>query len=201
VLWWPGLRRLALGFKIRAGRTRALLHYDLHKVFGFFSLPVLFLVSASGIFFVFPTIKSAVTGALGANHSAHEAGGYESSNAAMPPVGSYSALAHLAEDAVTPGAVVSWLPGWETARDGVVTVYLTYPGNPDPYAGGILVAIKPATGRVVHTHDSRLANAGEWLETNIFSLHIGTWAGLPGRIAYLILGLSPALLAVTGWLL
>jgi outer membrane receptor for ferric coprogen and ferric-rhodotorulic acid len=65
--------------------------------------------------------------------------------------------------------------------------------------GGIVVELRPATGEIVHVHDSRTAGVGEWIETNTFGLHIGTWAGLPGRLAYLLLGLSPALLAVTGW--
>jgi uncharacterized iron-regulated membrane protein len=200
LLWWPDVKNWALGFKLRLRRTTRLRDYDLYKVFGFFSLPVLFLASATGIFFVFPAIKEATVHALGAPH-APAASALPSPPAADPaPLTTYAALARAAEAAVAPGAAVSWYPGLEHLAPGeIATVYLSYPGNPDLYAGGILVELRPSTGEIVHVHDSRFAGPGEWIETNTFGLHIGTWAGLPGRLAYLLLGLSPALLAWTGW--
>lgn len=195
VLWWPGIRNWLLGFTIRWGRSPHLRHFDLHKVAGILATPALLLASLTGIWFVFPQIKEALLG----RPAEHAPPPTSASPAPTNALTDYTAVYTRATQAAAPGAQVSWLPGLASASEGVLTVYLTYDGNPDPYAGGILTELRAADGHLVHLHDSRVDPLPEWLSTNTFGLHIGTWGGLPGRLMYLLAGLAPLLLAYTGW--
>lgn len=55
-LWWPGLRRLSHGFKIRSVRKRFLAIYDWHRVSGVIAAPLLLIMTLTGLLWGFPTI-------------------------------------------------------------------------------------------------------------------------------------------------
>lgn len=67
VLWWPKQKRFlkqAVTIKWRAKSWKRL-NWDLHSVLGFYALAVLFIISLTGIFWVFDTAKSLVSVATG----------------------------------------------------------------------------------------------------------------------------------------
>ncbi|WP_316779391.1 PepSY-associated TM helix domain-containing protein [Pedobacter antarcticus] len=66
---------------------------------------------------------------------------------------------------------------------------------------GNSVSIDPSTGTVKSVE--RLADKGLWekIEATFFALHVGSFGGLPVKILYVIVGLLPGLLSVTGALL
>lgn len=69
------------------------------------------------------------------------------------------------------------------------------------FGGGNLVSIDAQTGNVKKV--SRLSLQGTWdkLEATFFPLHVGNYGGLPVKILYVLIGLAPSLLSITGFLL
>lgn len=49
-LWWPGLRKLWQGFRIRFRRGAYLLNFDLHQALGILAVPLLLFGSVTGVF-------------------------------------------------------------------------------------------------------------------------------------------------------
>jgi uncharacterized iron-regulated membrane protein len=59
----------------------------------------------------------------------------------------------------------------------------------------------PATGRILHINDTRRAAPQERLMHLRFPLHIGNWGGNGSRVLTLLLGWTPLLLGVSGFLM
>ena len=59
-LWWPTLRRIAFGFRVRWSRPWFVVNYDVHRVVGIVSLPVIVLVAATGTALVFYDLSARV---------------------------------------------------------------------------------------------------------------------------------------------
>jgi uncharacterized iron-regulated membrane protein len=63
------------------------------------------------------------------------------------------------------------------------------------------VSIDQYTGQVLTVRRLSDLSAGERAEATFFSLHVGNYGGLPIKILYVLIGLTPGLLSVTGFLL
>jgi uncharacterized iron-regulated membrane protein len=57
------------------------------------------------------------------------------------------------------------------------------------------------TGAVLATQQSEAKTAGDVVMAWISPLHVGNFGGLPIRIAWLVIGLAPAALFVTGFIM
>jgi uncharacterized iron-regulated membrane protein len=65
--------------------------------------------------------------------------------------------------------------------------------------GRARVVIDPYTGHVQGVEDPRLARgATRLLDTWLLPLHVGSFGGAAMRVAYLLFGLAPLILAATG---
>jgi uncharacterized iron-regulated membrane protein len=60
-LWWPGIRKFWKGFQIRLRRDFYILNFDLHQVLGLLALPLLFVMTATGVLFSFPQVTDKIT--------------------------------------------------------------------------------------------------------------------------------------------
>lgn len=63
------------------------------------------------------------------------------------------------------------------------------------------VSIDPKNGRIVHVH--RFKDMGIWekIESSFMPLHTGSFGTTPVKVGYVLLGLTPGLLSITGTLL
>lgn len=59
-LWWPGIRRIAQGFRIRARRGFYILNFDLHQATGMVALPLLLIMTVTGVILPYPGISQRV---------------------------------------------------------------------------------------------------------------------------------------------
>ncbi|NRF37647.1 PepSY domain-containing protein [Pedobacter foliorum] len=77
----------------------------------------------------------------------------------------------------------------------------TLPDQSAFFYNGNSISIDPGTGKV--TAIERLAEKGIWekVEATFFPLHVGSFGGVPIKIGYVIIGLLPGLLSITGALL
>ncbi|TKB72325.1 MAG: PepSY domain-containing protein [Nitrospira sp.] len=67
--------------------------------------------------------------------------------------------------------------------------------------GASAVAFDPLTGEVVERIDINHQSMWTKFETVAYAFHIGTFAGEPSRLLYVFVGLAPALMAMTGFVL
>ncbi|WP_274654835.1 PepSY-associated TM helix domain-containing protein [Paenibacillus humicola] len=63
-LWWPGIKKMALGFRIVRSRGRLMHNMSLHKTIGIISIPVLLLASLTGLLNAF---EKSIPGWVGFN--------------------------------------------------------------------------------------------------------------------------------------
>ncbi len=196
IVWWPltGKWRQALTFKAGAGKVRC--NYDLHKVSGFYTLPVLIPVLFSGIYMVLPhnvvpvlELFSPVT--------------YRHWFQSAPPVANAPAISmdKAVEMAIQryPSGRPHWIYGAVEPTD---TYTVCQDGVDAP--GSILqrrcTVIDQYNGKVLDLDDPSLptAKAAEVFTHWQWPLHSGQAFGMTGRILVFITGLACPVLFVTG---
>jgi uncharacterized iron-regulated membrane protein len=59
ITWWPGMRRLSHGFRVRFGRGRFARDYDLHNVIGIVAVPFILMWGVTGAAFELPAVENA----------------------------------------------------------------------------------------------------------------------------------------------
>jgi len=193
VLWWPRLGtwaawRKALAFKRHAAIQRRV--YDWHKLTGLASATLLLML--------------AVTGAALTWHAPIERWLNQRSPMFMvPPMPvSGSPRVDLTQAVRTaqarfPQARVRWVET-AAASGGTIRVQLWQSGEPSLRFPKTNVWVDAATGEVRAVRDARQTGAGDVAMAWLHPLHNGEVAGWPGRIAVLLAGFAPPLLAFTG---
>lgn len=195
VIWWPGVRawRRGLIVKWRAGWRRV--NYDLHGAVGFWTLAIVFMWGATGAYFIFPGSiqKPLHLFAVPANsRQSHWKPGdrmasIDAGLAAAKHEFPSDKLAYLYMDVFRPS--------------GQVAVFL----SPDPSVPLTLrediVHLDPGTAQVLWTESSERWSPVERLLMAAYSIHFGDFGGLPLKCVWCALGLSLAVLTVTGYLI
>jgi len=203
VLWWP--RRLrALGAALRMswqhGAPR--FNYDLHRAGGFYTTVFLLLTTLTGTAFVFyPTTQQLISTLTASTPWPPPAPTVEA------PADSSRDLAALDYEAALqtsldrlPGAEASfvYVPQEPTAP---LTVRLRTPPEWHPN-GRSFVYLSPTLEQrpdpVLRVDDAREAPGGAQLLQTFYPLHVGAVGGGLVQWLYVLLGLSPAVLSVTG---
>jgi uncharacterized iron-regulated membrane protein len=196
VIWWPGRRWWRQGFRYETRARWKRQNYDLHKLTGFISSLALILLALTGAYWSFPKayedllsyltaspVKIStprVTPLTGENKASLDLV-LENAIRAIP-----GGTPTLFRPAAKPNEVHSLhhiLPGdWRTQGDNVVYVH-------------------PATGEVLRVTRHEQLPLGARLQRDIYGLHFGTFWGHPSRLAWLVFGITPAILFVTGLLM
>jgi len=203
VLWWP--RRLrALGSALRiAWRHGALrFNYDLHRAGGFYTTVFLLLTTLTGTAFVFyPTTQQLIS-----TLTASEPWPPAPPTVAAPADSSRNVAALDYEAALQtsldrlPGAEASfvYVPQEPTAP---LTVRLRTPPEWHPNGRSFVYlhpSGEPESDPVLRVDDARTAPGGAQVLQTFYPLHVGAVGGLLVQGLYVILGLAPAVLSVTG---
>ncbi|PKK37212.1 hypothetical protein BWI96_07645 [Siphonobacter sp. SORGH_AS_0500] len=69
------------------------------------------------------------------------------------------------------------------------------------WGAGNNVKIDQQTGKITRISRLQDKSVGERIEATFFPLHVGNYGGLPVKVLYVIIGLTPGLLSITGFLL
>lgn len=195
VVWWPGAGHWRFGFSYETRARWKRQNYDLHKVAGFWSCALLLLVAFTGAYYAFPqSYEKSIAWITGSPAKVASpkpppgAGEFASLDLVLA-----NALRQIPEGTATlftyarrPGQVHSLrkmlAEDWRTTGDNVI--YL------DPISAQVL--------RVDYHRDLPLATR---LVRDISGLHFGTFWGHASRATWVVLGLMPGLLFVTGLLM
>ncbi len=209
-LWWPGRRRMRRGLRIRRGAGRYKFQYDLHKAVGFVALPALAIWAITGINFELPKQMEAawyaVTPGSPVPESIYE---FESKPGSGPGVDMREAIGRGSAEAPAGSKLVSinkpemgeknsYYELWFT--HGVDTYeYGYYPGN-----YGVYVDRYSGRARRYFPDPSQDTVTNNFWQNWMGAIHMGTVVGWLPRLGWILFGLTPLLLAVTGittWLI
>ena len=206
VVWWPGIKRLARGLRVRRRQGTYAFNYDLHNVVGLAAIPFLVMWGFTGANFELKQVSDLWYAVLPGKH-------VEEREVLSKPVKGESVTmeqaAAIARRTVPDGRLVSVSVPDRSAKDSTYFAYLAV-GN-DSYdhgvwPGNVGVTIDRYSGEATVTYPSQADPplsaqlADDWF----YPLHAGTFMNGWWRIVWLVLGLTPVVLAVTGavtWLI
>lgn len=198
VLWWP--RRLkqtwkALRVSWQQGAVR--FNYDLHRAGGFYTALFLLVTALTGSAFVFyPTTQQLIATVTASEPwppsppTVTEGRGADTSAAV-----SYQNVMEAATQAL-PDAEPTFLY-FPEASDAPATVRLRTPPEWHPN-GRSFVYTRPSDASVLRVDDARTAPWGAQILQTFYPLHIGAVGGILMKWLYVVLGLAPTVLSVTG---
>ena len=208
MLWWPGVSRMARAFVLRRHKGRYAVNYDLHKLAGMAAIPFLLMWSITGMSFQFKQIDDAWYGVLPGSKPA------EREELKSKPIEGMSVspgqAEQIARKMVPTGRLASVsLPDPET-KDSAYSISFSEGTDPRQYAsrrGDVRVGVDSYSGRATITNGDpsvdRPISQTLW-ESWKFPIHSGTAINGALRTPWLLFGLAPPLLAITGmttWLI
>lgn len=202
IVWWPGLPRWRFGFRFQRGARWQRQNYDWHKLIGFYSSAAIFAIAFTGMYFSFPGLyKSAIEGITGGEIAANPRAS-TAWDAAGPRLEEFVGAALRAQ----PGAQFVSLSFPKKAGDPVsVRTKETH----DWHRIGLnWVFLEPGTGAVIRSARFAEANLASQTALLMYPLHFGRFGGRWNSAAfygvmvlYLIVGLAPLALTITGFLM
>ncbi|MEX0269200.1 PepSY-associated TM helix domain-containing protein [Leptolyngbyaceae cyanobacterium UHCC 1019] len=187
---WTGWRKLINGFKIKWKAHPKRVSFDIHKVAGIVAVIFLTLTAITGVGWNFYEFTQPAIYALTATPTLPNP---ESKPiAGKSPVGLTEVL--VKADTALPDSktTIISLPDEPKAA---FSIYKQIPGG-STYGGAVY--IDQFNGQVLRVDDERRAALGDLILNAFIPLHFGTFWGLPSRILYVFVGLSPLMLFVTG---
>jgi uncharacterized iron-regulated membrane protein len=199
VLWWPGAGRVRSALTIRTRARWPRLNWDLHNVFGFWSVLPLGIEAFTGAYYCFfVPAAAALIFLLGGSvqrwqeMSVPPRSTPTTHTAQFEPLLRESLLRH-------PDCILRGL-SFPVAPTDPFTVQLD-PPHAENLGDYVQVALDRYSGSTLSDIDSRHESAAIRLVLFIRPLHFGTFAGNWSRIAWILVGLTPGLLFFTGFLM
>lgn len=192
IVLWPGWRKLKSGFslKLRAHPKRA--NFDIHKVSGIITAVFLTLIAFTG--FCWNFYEQAKPAVYAATFSSVPVDPVSQAVANQKAIGVTAAL--QTANVALPDATSTFV-SLPTQPDAPFHVGMKLPAEINRW-GDSGVYLDQYTGKVLRVDDSRAASLGDRVFHSFSPLHYGTFGGLPTRIFYVFVGLTPAILMVTG---
>ena len=200
-LWWPGVAGLkrAFGFRHDAGALRLAL--DLHRNIGLFAALPLLALAFTGALLAFPNIPEALVGSSGMSHGDD---GPTVRSSALPdghPVGLDEAV--LLARGPFPHAEVRRV-ATPRGQTGTYRISLRQRSEVNQRHPVTTVWVDQYSGQIREVRNPSRFTAGETALTWLWPLHTGEALGPWGRFLWLLAGLTPGVLYITGlvrWLI
>ncbi|MEW4455523.1 PepSY-associated TM helix domain-containing protein [Bremerella sp. JC817] len=195
VLWWPLLKGgLRAALAIRRGSR---FNYDLHKTVGITTALFLLVITFTGVYMELPFIIKPVLNLVSAETKPPK--DMKSGEASeRQPLTADEAIAIAQKQ--FPGAKFDHLHPPE-GEEGVYEVAFRQEGEIQTSFGRSQVYLDQYSGEVVYMHAPNQFTGTDHFVAWQFPLHNGEALGIVGRWGVFVLGIAPAILYVTGFLL
>jgi uncharacterized iron-regulated membrane protein len=198
VLWWPGLRNWSRGLKLSFRHNWRRINYDAHSAIGFWTLFIVTWWAISGIYFSWYRQVVAAVNIIspiqGMNLPALPALGLSSDTRA-----SLESILTAAQHASPQGHLFSLSDPSLNTCVVYVLMDLRAPGD---FSHRDIVTVDTTNSRVLTVwHYGQNHTLGDWIIWSMHPLHFGTLWGLLFKILWFLVGLSLAILAITGLLM
>lgn len=195
LILWPGWRRLISGFKIKRFAHPKRLNFDIHKVAGIVTVVFLALIAFTGFCWNFSDLTYPAIYAVTLTAKPPEP--TSKFLAGKSPLG-FSEILQTA-DAALPGAVTTYI-SLPIKPEDAFSIYKKFPQEVNEY-GDSAVYLDQYSGEVLQVQNGRELPLGDRVLNSFAPLHYGTFWGLPTRILYVFVGLSPTILFITGYVM
>ncbi|QUQ71668.1 PepSY-associated TM helix domain-containing protein [Kutzneria sp. CA-103260] len=202
ITWWPGFRRFSHGFRVRLHRGRFARDYDLHNVIGLVAVPFVLMWGVTGAAFELPAVENAwlaITGGTSVDANRY--------TFTPDPAAANAADIGLDQAVSTalqrhPGDIryVS-LPNEDSAYYGVSISGSYAPYNARAFFGGdvfVYVDAQDAAQASVVDGGNAEPLANTFYEKVFEPAHFGWLVNGWWRIIWVVLGLTPLALMITG---
>ena len=200
VIWWPGIADWRRGLTVDFRRTWKRVNWELHGAVGIWTGALVAMWAVTGVYFAFPAQFRATVNAISPLTVAARA-----PSSSVPVTGggrapSWRELISLAQ---------ARMPNRHVARvilpsNGRAAFLVTFsPVAPTPVGPAELtdVYLDQYTGAWLPRPTPGAKTFGDTVMAWVSPLHVGNFGGIPIRIAWLVLGLAPPLLFVTGFVM
>ncbi|MBC7882782.1 MAG: PepSY domain-containing protein [Anaerolineae bacterium] len=191
---WPGWNAPSAGFSLRWQSPLPILSYDLHKVTGLFVFIFLLVQGLTGAALVFnQPFKKAAFWLSGISEPAPVVSRVVPGRQPLALDALMATANHVVSGVHLHGVIVSPMP------EGAVQIFYEAEGAAGLH---VEVSLDRYSGKVLRVEDARKPASGvalvlAWLEP----LHFGTFGGSATQALYLVLGLAPGGLFLTGFYL
>ena len=198
VIWWPGVSNWRRGFTVDFRRSWKRVNWDLHSATGIWTVLLIAMWSVTGIYFAFPSqFRAAVNAMSPLSVSVTPQSNATGVTASKP---SWRELIATARARVPDQFVARVIPPYD---DKAAFLVMFSPVKPSP-AGSVeltSVYLDQYTGAPLAAATRAARSTGDVIMDWVAPLHVGNFGGTTIRVAWLILGLSPPLLFVTGFIM
>jgi uncharacterized iron-regulated membrane protein len=189
---WNGWRKLIAGFTVKWNAHPKRVNYDLHNVIGIVSVAFLSAIAFTGFCWTFYDQAEPAIYTLTLTPKPPEFRSTPGKD--QKPLGLDEILQQ--SDGALPNAITTSI-NFPKGAEGVFEIYKKRPDNLEDFENS--VTVDPFTGKVLYVNDAS-AIAAKVL--NSFTpVHYGTFGGILTRSFYVLIGLSPTLLFVTGFVM
>jgi uncharacterized iron-regulated membrane protein len=196
VIWWPGRPNRRRGLTIDLHRQWKRVNWDLHSAVGFWTVALVAMWAITGAYFAFPSaFRSAVNAISPITVSRAPLSAARSGRAALSwhtlvdEARRHAPGQHVARVVVPSSETAAFLVMFSDVQPTPVGAELT-PVYLDQYTAALITPATPAR-----------RSSGDVIMAWVAPLHVGSFGGMTVRIAWLVLGLAPALLFVTGFIM
>jgi uncharacterized iron-regulated membrane protein len=197
-LWWAGIRAWARGLRINFRSNWRRINFDAHSAIGIWTLLIVSWWAFSGVYFAWYRPVSAVVAAVSplsgmVSPTVSEQISHGSQRVPL------SALLEAAHRASPAGHLYSLS---DPALSGTVVYALMDQRDAGDFSHRDIVTLSTQDARVLTIwHYGQNHTAGDWVLWAMHPLHFGTLWGLPIKILWTALGVSLAVLTVSGLLM
>jgi uncharacterized iron-regulated membrane protein len=196
-LWWPGITGLRSALKIRHQAGMIRFAFDLHRLIGLLSAPVLLLLAFTGFLLSYPSVPESLTGSSGMEHGET---GRNIPSTAIPnnhPVGLESA--EFVARGPFPRAQLRRVTT-PAGNAGIYRINLRQDGEINQRHPFTTVWVDRWSGHIKDVRNPASFSTGETVATWIWPLHTGEALGATGRFLWFLAGQSIFILYVSGLL-
>ncbi len=195
ILWWPLDGKWKRVLSIKRGASGVRFNHDLHQSIGFYTLPVIFALLFSGIYFVLPTQFMALLHVFSPDAvRRYEVAPMPRADEAL--IGLESALKVMQTN--FPDARPSWIYLPNTQKPRYMICQQEGARTNSNFIDRRCTVLDGYSGAVMHVEEAGIGTAGDTFIAWQWPLHSGYAFGWTGRILVLICGLLCPVVFVTG---
>jgi uncharacterized iron-regulated membrane protein len=195
VLWWQGLRRWTRGLQINLRTNWRRINFDAHHAIGFWTLAIVFWWSISGIFFGFYKQFGAAVAAISPLQGM-TAPALPSPLSSGPQRMPLQMILDAAQAASPQGRLFNLSDPSLVSTVVYAQMDLRAPGD---FSHRDIVTVDTTNAHVLTIwHYGQNHSLGDWIMWAQHPLHFGTLWGYPVKVAWFLLGLSLAVLTLSG---
>lgn len=195
LLWWQGLRKWTRALRISLRLSWRRINFDVHHAIGIWTLCIVVWWSISGVYFGFYKHFTSAVNAI----SQLQGMAPPALPSPLPSGTQRASLEAVLDAAQTASPHGRLFDLSDPSLTGPIVYAQMDLRAPADFSHRDIVAIDTVNARVLTVwHYGQNHSAGDWFMWAMHPLHFGTLWGIPFKIAWCLLGLSLAILSMTG---